>query len=126
MADPSFDPARAVRFDLPSGSVRASGDARVALVPVEVLEEIARTPAAEVAGRAMGAAIGKRAASRLGDAGAASVEAFVTQLAGEMAVAGYGVLSVERWGRALVVVVEHCALPEPLLGAVLAAALASA
>src|SRR5215469_14307836 len=107
MAGTSFDPTHAVRFDLPHGSVRAGGEEeRVLLVPTSALDELvlsAPPEAVEALGRALGAAIGRRAASRM-DAKSASVEAFVTQLAGEAAIAGIGALSVERWGRALVVV----------------------
>ena len=50
----------------------------------------------------------------------------MTQLAGEAALAGVGVLSVERWGRALVIVLEESPLPaalvSPLVGAALEAA----
>jgi hypothetical protein len=125
MADSSFDAARAVRFDLPSGSVRAAGDARVALVPVEALAAVGKSGAAEEVAGIVGGAIGKRVASRLGAASGATVEAFATALGGELAVAGYGSLSVERWGRALVLVVEHTALPDAMLGTLLASAIAA-
>ena len=46
----------------------------------------------------------------------------MTQLAGEAAVAGIGVVSIERWGRALVVLVED----SPLVGTLLAPLVASA
>jgi hypothetical protein len=125
MVGPSFDPRHAVRFDLPHGSVRAGGEAeRVLLVPSSALDELvlsAPPEAVEALGRALGAAIGRRAAARM-DAKTASVEAFVTQLAGEAAIAGIGALSVERWGRALVVVVEG----SPLVGTLLAPLVASA
>jgi len=126
MVAPSFDPTHTVRFDLPSGSVRTGGDDDpVLLVPCTALDELvlsAPTEAVEVLGRALGAAIGRRTAARLKAPEGASVEAFVTQLAGEGAVAGIGVLSIERWGRALVVVIER----SPLAGALLAPFVASA
>jgi hypothetical protein len=52
----------------------------------------------------------------MGDPQSASLETFVTHLAGEAAVSGVGALSVERWGRAVVVVMEG----SPLSGALLA------
>lgn len=127
MADSSFDAARAVRFDLPSGSVRAAGDARVALVPVEALAAVGKSGAADEVAGIVGSAIGKRVSARLGNAasGSATIEAFATALGGELAVAGYGSLSMERWGRALVLVVEHTALPDAMLGKVLAVAIAA-
>ncbi len=124
MADSSFDAARAVRFDLPSGSVRAAGDARVALVPVEALAAVGKSGAAEEVAGIIGGAIGKRVASRAGASGA-TVEAFATALGGELAVAGYGSLSLERWGRALVLVVDHTVLPDAMLGTLLASAIAA-
>jgi hypothetical protein len=126
MVGPSFDPTHTVRFDLPQGSVRAGreGDP-VLLVPCAALDDLvlsAPTEAVEILGRALGSAIGRRAAARLADPKTASVEAFVTQLAGEGAVSGVGVLSIERWGRALVVVLEK----SPLVGTLLAPFVASA
>lgn len=75
----------------------------------------APSEAAEALGLSLGSAIGRRAAVRLGDSRGSSLEEFVTQLAGEVALAGMGVLSVERWGRALVIVLED----SPLLGMLL-------
>jgi hypothetical protein len=126
----SFDPTRAVRFDLPRGSVRtgAEGD-RVLLVPTSALEDIvlsAPTEAVEALGRALGSAIGRRAAARMANPQAAGIEEFVTHLAGEAAVAGIGVLSVERWGRALVVVVEDSPLVGTLLGLLVSSAIEAA
>ena len=130
MAATSFDPTHAVRFDLPQGRVHAGGDGeRVLLVPTGAIDDIALSAppeAVEALGRAIGSSIGRRAAARMGGVGdsqAASVEAFVNQLAGEFAVSGVGVLSVERWGRALVVVVEGSPLNGTLLAPLVAAAL---
>jgi hypothetical protein len=130
MAVIPFDPTHAVRFDLPRGAVRAgSGGDPALLVPVAALAELARSAPAEASaafGRALGAAIGRRAAARLADGKAASIEDFVTQLAGETAVAGLGVLTVERWGRALVVALEGFPLGEPMLIPVVSASLEAA
>jgi hypothetical protein len=127
MAAPSFDPTHAVRFDLPHGSVRTRGDDdRVVLVPVAALDDLVRAMPAEGVeslGRALGAAIGRRAAKRTGDVQQATVEGFVAQLAGEAAVAGIGSLSVERWGKALVVLVESSPLSGSLLLPLVSAAL---
>jgi hypothetical protein len=122
----SFDPMHAVRFDLRHGSVRTGSEGeRVLLVPTAALDDVALSAppeAVEALGRALGSAIGRRAAARLGDPGAAAVDAFVTQLAGEAAIAGVGALSIERWGHALVVVVAD----SPLVGTLLAPLVASA
>jgi hypothetical protein len=127
MAASSFDSTHAVRFDLPKGSVRTRGDDdRVVLVPSAALEELVRGSTAEAAeafSRALGAAIGRRAAARMGDPHSASVEDFMAQLGGEAAVAGVGVWSIERWGRALVFVVEDSPLAAGLLAPLISSAL---
>jgi hypothetical protein len=130
MAAPSFDPTHAVRFDLSHGTVRARGNAdALLLVPSVALVDLALTAPAEAVdalGRALGSSIGRRAAARMGDPAAASIDDFVTQLAGESALTGIGVMSMERWGRALVVVVEESPLTETLLVPVVASALEAA
>ena len=130
MSAPSFNSTQAVHFDLAHGAVRAgSGDDRVLLVPIAALADLARTASNEsvaALAKAIGAAIGRRAASRIGDAATSSLEEFITQLAGEAALAGVGVWSLERWGRALVVVIDDGAPPTafvaPLVGAAIEAA----
>jgi hypothetical protein len=130
MSAPSFNATQSVRFDLPHGAVRAgASDDRLLLVPLTALLDLANSapPAAvEGLGRALGAAIGARAAARIGDPSGTSLEGFVTQLAGEAALAGAGLLSIERWGRALVVVLEDSPLPGALVAALVGAALDAA
>jgi hypothetical protein len=126
MDAPVFDPTHAVRFDLRHGSVSTGGEGeRVLLVPSSALDDVvlsAPPEAVEALGRALGSSIGRRAAARMGDPGGAAVDTFVTQLAGEAALAGVGALSIERWGHALVVVVAD----SPLVGTLLAPLVASA
>jgi hypothetical protein len=134
----SFNPAEAVRFDLSKGSIRnvdAAGEAgeRVVLVPVSALER-----AMKMGGEAVGAAIGstlgtscgRRVAARLGgvtQVNQASLETVVYELNGEMARSGLGSLALERWGRAMVLVVEGAAVAsEPLVSAALEGALRAA
>ena len=130
MGSSSFDPTNAVRFDLPQGRVHAGGDGeRLLLVPTSAIDDIALSAPAEAVealGRALGTAIGRRAKARLGDASSAPMEAFVTQLAGEVALAGVGVLGVERWGRALVMLVEGSPLNGSLLAPLIGAAVEAA
>jgi len=127
MAAPTFDSARAVRFDLVHGSVQAgTHDERLLLVPAAALSNlVAAAPpeAAEALARSLGTSIGTRASARIGDLAGASIDWFVTQLAGEAALGGVGVLSIERWGRALVVVIERSPLKPAVLGPLVAAAL---
>ncbi len=125
-----FNPTQSVRFDVARGTVRSgASDDRLLLVPASAIVELARSvpaEAAEALGRALGASVGKRAASRIGDVAGSSLEDFVTQLAGEAALAGIGVLSAERWGHALVLVVEDSPLPGSLVAPFAGAALEAA
>jgi len=100
------------------------------LVPADALGALAAAAGAEATrafGRALGEALGRRAASRL--AAPASADAVIEHLGGEMALAGLGSLSLERWGRALVVVIDESPLAaagDGLLEAVLAGAFEAA
>jgi hypothetical protein len=130
MAATPFDPTHAVRFDLAAGAVLAGADReRMVVLPCAALDELvlsAPGEAVDALARVLGGSIGKRAAARMRDVAGASVEAFVTQLAGEMALAGVGAMSVERWGRALVVVVESSPLQNALLVPLVASAIEAA
>jgi hypothetical protein len=132
MAGPAWNPSGAVRFDLKSGAASDGAGGRVVLLPASAVEALERTtPAALVdVGAGLGRAAGARVAGRLGgDAGvrASTLEVVVSHLAGELAVAGVGVVQLERWGRALVIVVENAVVgSDAFLGAALAAALAAA
>jgi hypothetical protein len=127
---PSFDSTHAVRFDLARGSVRAgTHEERLLLVPSSAFDDLilsASPEAVDVLGRSVGRAIGRRVAARIEPGPGASAEAFVTQLAGEGAIAGVGSLSLERWGRAMVVVLEHSPLPTAFLCPLVAAAIEAA
>ena len=120
-----FDPTHAVRFDLPRGSVTAGANERHVLVPCAALDDlvlIAGPEAAAAVGRSLGAAIGKRLAARLGGTTGlrgASIDEVVGDMARELAVAGLGATSIERWGRALVVVIDRPAVADlPFLASI--------
>ncbi len=113
------DLTSAVRFDLPRGAVHTTGsglagqgEERAILIPVAALAEaLASAPrdTREHVARAVGGSIGRRAASRFGGSSGvrdADVESVVESLAAEIALAGFGVLSLERWGKALVILLE--------------------
>lgn len=119
MEHSSFDPKKAVTFDLPNGQVRlgqasseGSDNDRSVIVPAGALAALV-TAAGEVAahdlGRALGRTLGARVRERLdGEAHVreASVERVAAELAAELAIVGLGTLSFERWGRALCVLVS--------------------
>jgi hypothetical protein len=112
-----FDPARAVTFDLGRGQVElADGEPQV-MIPADALAAVL---SGESTSRALGQAIGVgaigRVAARLAsEAGGrrakdgvrgASLESVVELLGGELAVVGLGNLRVERWGKALLFVLD--------------------
>ena len=130
-----FDPSKAVTFDLARGLVQQEGAPSGLIVPAEALATLARAAGPEAFqrfGRAIGEACGRRVASRLAAADgvrAAGAGAVIEHLGGELAVTGLGSLSLERWGRALVLVVDQSPLGaegDALLESVLEAALEAA
>lgn len=132
MAGPAFDPSGAVRFDMKSGAASDARGTRLVLVPAAALEALERSTPGALAylGSEVGKGCGDRVAARLGGDGAvraATLEVVVTHLAGELAIAGLGAVHVERWGRALVIVVANPGVAsDGFMGAALAAALLSA
>jgi hypothetical protein len=110
-----------VKFDLATGQVRTGGGERLLVIPLSALDELAESagaPAAHRFARGIGVAIGRRLAHELGSVDgvrAASLEAFVSALALEVALAGWGSVSMERWGKAMLVVVDHAPVKAPAI-----------
>lgn len=105
----TFDPTRAVVFDLARGQVALEGGGSVLLLPADVVATACSQLDATIVrqlGTALGRQAGARSRTRLGQAVGATLEAVVEQLGGELSLGGFGVLSIERWGRALVVRIE--------------------
>lgn len=129
MAHAPFDPSRAVEFDLANGVIRLRDASSRALVPADALVKLCERAGPEATrafGKATGEALGVRASRGLGggpDATrGASLEAVVEHAGGELALAGFGSLSAERWGDALIFVVDHApagAAGDALVAAVL-------
>ncbi len=124
MGSPRFDPSHAVKFDLALGKVVAGG-ARV-VIPADALLDLARAAGDEAGrdfGRKLGTEIGRQVAEQLGAGAAeASIEAVLEHLGGHLAVNGLGSLGLERWGQALVLVVDGSpfgATGDSLLAAIL-------
>jgi hypothetical protein len=136
MPSPPFDPSKAVTFDLSRGQIRDDGAHLRLLVPAAGLLALAASAPPEAAAsfaRELGASLGAAVAHRFERAGtsarAASLDEIAEHLGGELAVAGLGTLGIERWGRALVLVVDDGLLqPEGdrLLAPLLAAAVTRA
>ncbi len=130
-----------VDFDLSRGrvdrrapaDVKGGQDEQVALVPISALvglEKLAGHDVTRKFARTIGVSLGRRVATKLGSAtavGGASLEGFVSALAAEIAVSGWGALHLERWGKAMVLVVEHApALPAGAFAALLEGAVEAA
>jgi hypothetical protein len=131
MSESPFDPTHAVTFDLAHGLVHLEDAPKRLLVPADALAALAATATSDARAafaKALGGPLGTRALRRLGDTKTTSVEVVVDHLGGELALAGLGTLSIERWGRAMILVVDQSPLAGSveLLGGVLAAALGAA
>lgn len=115
---PSFDAARCVTFDLARGHVELSDGEPHVLVPVEALIGLLRGQTdARMLGRAIGASALGRAGMQLertrGDGRSLrdrlrgeALDTIVELLGGELAVLGLGSLRIERWGTALLFVLD--------------------
>jgi len=108
----SFDPTRAVVFDLPRGQVTLQGKSPVLVLPAEALAQICgRLDVAAI--RQFGSVLGKPSGARIRErlrSALPSLEVMVDQLGGELSLAGLGSLTIERWGQALVIRIEGCPL----------------
>jgi hypothetical protein len=134
MSDPPFDPSETVTFDLKHGLVDLEGTPGV-VVPSEELLALCAAAGAEATekfGRGIGRWMGHRLVGRFGGGKAvreASLGAVVDHLGGEWAIAGLGAFSLERWGRALVIVIDRSPLgsaADRLLSAMLEGAIHTA
>jgi hypothetical protein len=110
MSEPQFDPALALKLDFDQGHVTLRGQGQCLVVPKDALLDLLHASGDEAArnfGQQLGAEIGRRLVDRFGPGiETASVETFVNHLGGELALLGLGALAVERWGRAMVVVIQ--------------------
>src|SRR5438046_2547918 len=122
-----------LRLDLPKGSADLRGEP-VVVLPAQALETLLRSsPSASRIdmGRDIGVLMGQRMANRLGGASgvrAASTEDVVNALATEIALAGLGEVSLERWGRAMVIGLSGGPLAQQteLLGGLVGGAISAA
>jgi hypothetical protein len=116
MAETSFRVDGKLTFDVSRGTATGHGHEAMVVFPATALEALlARIPPGD--GRQVlsevGAAIGKRAADSLGGTAAvrrSPLESVVAELGAQFAAAGLGLLSIERWGRAMVLTLEHASL----------------
>ncbi|RLB60227.1 MAG: hypothetical protein DRI90_14225 [Deltaproteobacteria bacterium] len=114
----AFNPSEAVTFDLAFGHVHLDGAPSRVMVPADALLQLCQAAGAGESAdlaHAIGEALGRRVAvrmavghdERLAAVRSAGLDAVVEQLAGELALIGMGALSAERWGKALVLVIDQ-------------------
>jgi hypothetical protein len=102
----SFDPGGYYAFDLARGAVHTRHGERVLVLSADVLGPLVSTAARHgdlTAVRGLGKHIGDAAARSLGaDTRRSTPEAVLTHVNGTLALLGWGALTLERWGSALV------------------------
>src|SRR5262245_23817018 len=124
----SFQPERALQFDLEKGEVRIANEDRVVVVPVEAVRGavmVGRETPPTMIGRACGERIGRRLGGPLAVT-AAPADDVARELHGELALAGLGVPFFERWGDAFVIGLKNSPLDPDATGELIASVLAAA
>lgn len=105
-SEPSgFDPSHYYAFDLARGAVHTRHGDRVLVLSAEVIGPLVSTAARHgdlTSVRSLGKRIGEDAARSLAqDARGLTPEVVLTHVSGTLALLGWGLLSLERWGSAL-------------------------
>lgn len=106
MGEPRFDPARFYEFDLGEGAVRSRDGARVLVLPDSALTALvsAAVKGGELSALTkLGRTLGAQALASLGgSADTAAPETVLGHAGAVIALFGFGKLSLERWGDALI------------------------
>ena len=98
MSNPAFDAAGFLHFDLENGTIRSPGDEQLALLPVELISNLAPNDKLPGASRKWGELHGKRLADHLNlkdSKETAGIDVLASYLSGSLAVAGLGQVSLE-------------------------------
>ena len=107
----TFDPAGFYEFDLAQGSVRSRDGSRVILLSDHALAPLVAAAVASgdlKAVRRLGRALGQLVESSLsGEAREQGPDQVLSHCATVLALFGWGRLRAERWGRALVIHLDH-------------------
>lgn len=105
-----FDPGGYFAFDLARGAVHTRHGERVLVLASDVLGPLVSTAVRQgdlTAVRMLGKRIGEDAQRSLGnDVKSAAPESVTTHASGMLSLLGWGTLQLERWGQALVLVLE--------------------
>ncbi len=112
--EPTFDPAGYYDFDLSSGAVKLRSGARVLLLSDNVLGPLVSSAVSNgdlTAVRRLGKQLGEEAKVSLGESpGKLTSDVVLTHAATVVALFGFGKLSLERWGDALVARIHEAPL----------------
>lgn len=110
MSETHFEPALALKVDFDQGQVQLRGQGPCLVVPKGALLDLLQAAGSDATnnfGQQLGTELGRRMRDHLGTAiESARVETIVEHLGGELALLGLGALTIERWGQALVMVIE--------------------
>jgi hypothetical protein len=113
-ASESFDPGGYYAFDLARGAVHTRHGERVLVLSADVIGPLVSNAAKHgdlTAVRALGKHIGEDAARSLGrEAKLCTPETVLTHASGVLALLGWGALTLERWGKALVLTLSGAPL----------------
>jgi len=105
-----FDPGGYFAFDLARGAVHTRHGERVLVLASDVLGPLVSTAVRQgdlTAVRMLGKRIGEDAQRSLGgEVKSATPESVITHASGMLSLLGWGTLQLERWGHALVLVLE--------------------
>ncbi len=115
MQDARFELQGTLAVDLGTGVLSDPSGAPAWLVPIDVLCKFAA--ADDRAASHLAELVGEQLGTRLGSRITLETDLFVEHLAGECALRGYGNVSLERWGDALIVRVASSRLPASVFAA---------
>lgn len=121
MTEPRFDPGAFYEFDLPKGQVKGRTGARVVVLSDEVLGPLVAAASSQgdlTPVRTLGHLLGDEVVSSLGGSPTdLTPETVLSHASAVFAMHGFGALSFERWGDALVIrVADAPQLDEAWLG----------
>ena len=115
MQDARFGLTGSLAIDMGTGALCDTSGSPAWLIPVDALAAFAsaNSDAAAMLGELVGVELGKKLSERI----ALQTDLFVERLAGECALRGYGQVSLERWGDALVIRARDTKLGSAFLAA---------
>ena len=101
MTQYAFDAAGFVTFDLANGTIRSKNMESLTLVPLSLIAKLPLSPVLLEESKSWGFKQGKVLADILGNKSNAEMDVLVDYLSGELAVMGFGRISIKIYGEAL-------------------------